>query len=49
MIAFVADNLGAIQELCERFGVTHLDLFGSAAAGCFDPARSDVDFLDATR
>ncbi len=41
----VGANLPAIVELCRRFGVRRLDLFGSAAAGRFDPARSDLDFL----
>ncbi|HZU89290.1 MAG TPA: nucleotidyltransferase domain-containing protein [Stellaceae bacterium] len=31
--------------MCRRFGVRRLDLFGSAAIGRFDPARSDLDFL----
>ncbi|WP_137179947.1 nucleotidyltransferase family protein [Roseomonas sp. AR75] len=36
----------AIAELCRRFGVTRLEVFGSAARGeDFDPARSDVDLL----
>jgi predicted nucleotidyltransferase len=34
-----------LAELCRRFGVRRLDLFGSAATGTFDPSRSDVDFL----
>ena len=38
-------NLAALAELCRRFGVRRLDLFGSAAAGRFDPTRSDLDFL----
>ena len=35
----------ALPALCRRFHVRRLDLFGSAADGCFDPARSDLDFL----
>ena len=36
----------AIAALCRRFGVTRLEVFGSAARGeNFDPARSDVDLL----
>ena len=31
--------------MCRRVGVRGLDVFGSAARGDFDPARSDVDFL----
>jgi uncharacterized protein len=34
-----------LSELCRRFGVQRLDLFGSAATEAFDPTRSDVDFL----
>lgn len=43
--AVVRDNRGAIEELCQRFAVVRLEVFGSAADGTFDPARSDVDFL----
>jgi predicted nucleotidyltransferase len=33
-------------ELCRRYEVTRLDVFGSAARGAdFDCARSDADFL----
>lgn len=36
----------AIAELCRRYGVTRLEVFGSAARGDdFDPAQSDVDLL----
>jgi len=41
----VERNLPAIAELCRRFGVRRLDLFGSAATGHFDDQRSDLDFL----
>lgn len=34
-----------IHRLCRQFGVQQLDLFGSAAGGAFDPARSDVDLI----
>ena len=35
-----------IAELCRRFHVRRLDMFGSAARGIdFDPERSDVDLL----
>jgi predicted nucleotidyltransferase len=39
------DRRAAIVELCRRFSVRQLDLFGSAVAGNFDPERSDLDFL----
>jgi len=38
-------NRQAIAKLCRKHGVRRLVLFGSAAAGEFDPARSDLDLL----
>lgn len=35
----------AISDACRRFGVERLEVFGSAADGRFDVARSDVDFI----
>jgi len=35
----------AVAELCRRYGVARLSLFGSALTAEFDPATSDVDFL----
>ena len=34
-----------LADICRRHGVTRLEIFGSAARGDFDPARSDADFL----
>ena len=34
-----------LRDICRRFRVAHLYLFGSAANGNFDPAKSDLDFL----
>ncbi len=45
MHAAVAQHREAIEELCRRYGVTTLDVFGSATREDFDEARSDVDFL----
>ena len=45
MIDLVANHLDAIAALCREFGITRLDLFGSAAAGDFVPERSDIDFI----
>lgn len=39
----IEDKLPQIAELCRRFGVRKLWLFGSAADGRFDPDTSDVD------
>lgn len=42
----IADRRDALAELCRRFGVARLEVFGSAARGeDFDPAHSDADFL----
>ena len=38
-------HLAEIPELCRRYGVSRLELFGSAASGAFDSRRSDLDFL----
>jgi len=45
MIPLIHDNRAAIEELCRRFHVARMEVFGSAANGQFDEARSDVDFL----
>ncbi len=45
MIAEVTERRAELHDLCRRFGVRRLDLFGSAARGDFDPACSDLDFL----
>ncbi|MBI5364068.1 MAG: nucleotidyltransferase domain-containing protein [Planctomycetes bacterium] len=41
----IESQRAAIQELCRRFGVRRLELFGSAARDDFDERASDVDFL----
>jgi len=45
MISEVAEKKREIQDLCERFDVIRLAIFGSAARGEFDSATSDLDFL----
>jgi predicted nucleotidyltransferase len=45
MIDLIRDNHQQIVELCRRYSIRRLDLFGSAATGAFDPASSDIDFL----
>jgi predicted nucleotidyltransferase len=45
MIADIALRREELRELCRRFHVRRLDLFGSAAGDDFDPTRSDLDFL----
>jgi predicted nucleotidyltransferase len=45
MIPLIEQHREALDDLCRRYRVRTLELFGSAADGRFDPARSDLDFL----
>ena len=45
MIAELSRHHDELVRLCQRFGVTRLDVFGSAVSGEFNSTRSDVDFL----
>ena len=46
MHRIIADNREAIAELCRRYGVARLEVFGSAARGSdFNAQSSDADFL----
>jgi predicted nucleotidyltransferase len=45
MHAVVRQNLTELTELCRRFQVARLELFGSATRDDFDPRHSDLDFL----
>jgi hypothetical protein len=46
MLPLIEMRRNDIADICRRFHVSRLDVFGSAARGSdFDPARSDVDLL----
>jgi predicted nucleotidyltransferase len=46
MIAELENHRTNIADLCRRYGVQRLDVFGSAAtAETFNPDRSDLDLL----
>jgi len=45
MNAAIAAHQADLENLCQRFHVRRLDLFGSALDAAFDTARSDLDFL----
>jgi predicted nucleotidyltransferase len=45
MAAVLDPHLAELRDLCRRFGVARLELFGSATTDAFDPGRSDLDFL----
>jgi predicted nucleotidyltransferase len=45
MIPLIEDKRGAVADLCRRYGVERLELFGSATTNAFEPSHSDLDFL----
>ena len=45
MIREVEEQAKPFEDLCRRFQVRRLELFGSAASGGFNPRSSDLDFL----
>jgi predicted nucleotidyltransferase len=46
MLQQLAEKRREIAVLCRLYGVSSLEVFGSAARGeDFDPRHSDVDFL----
>jgi uncharacterized protein len=45
MISLVEKRKRQVEDLCRRYRVRRLDLFGSAVEGGFDPQSSDLDFL----
>ena len=45
MIQDLKNHSSDLVDLCQRFGVNRLDIFGSASVGNFDPQASDLDFL----
>ena len=45
MNTVIENHRSQLAEVCRRFGVERLDVFGSASRDDFDPQRSDVDFI----
>lgn len=45
MQPFIEAKQEELKNLCRRYRVRRLELFGSAATGTFTPATSDLDFL----
>ena len=45
MIPLIANHTDDVAEICRRRHVKRLEVFGSAAAGDFNPDTSDIDFL----
>ena len=49
LLALLQERLEPLRELCERYGVEKLELFGSAAKGTFGPASSAINLIAAFR
>jgi predicted nucleotidyltransferase len=46
MVPAILEHRKEIADLCRRYGVIRLEVFGSAARGTdFDTDRSDIDFM----
>ncbi|MDR1756916.1 MAG: nucleotidyltransferase domain-containing protein [Culturomica sp.] len=45
MNRIVTDRIPALVELCKKYRVMRMYLFGSAARGDFDEDKSDIDLL----
>jgi predicted nucleotidyltransferase len=45
MIDLLKQHRDQIADLCRRYGVRKLELFGSAASDAFDADSSDIDFF----
>jgi len=45
MISLIEEKRQGLSELCARYSVKRLELFGSAADGTFKTGHSDLDFL----
>lgn len=45
MIALIEQQKASIAEVCRKFGVGRLEVFGSAARGDYDGQKSDLDFI----
>lgn len=45
LLPLIGEQRLGIERLCRQYSVNRLELFGSAATGEFDPAKSDLDFL----
>ena len=45
MISVVSEQAGELEQLCLRYSVLRLDLFGSAATSQYQPEKSDLDFV----
>ncbi len=49
MVDLLTTHADQLKRLCDRFGVSRLDVFGSATSTAFDAQRSDIDLIVAFR
>ena len=45
MVSVIDENKAKLEELCRKYDVARLDVFGSAATEEFDEQQSDIDFV----
>ncbi len=45
MVPAIAEHADELGDLCRRYSVLRLDLFGSSAVGEYRPGECDLDFL----
>jgi predicted nucleotidyltransferase len=45
MQALIEQHRQGLVELCRKYDVRRLDVFGSALRDDFDPSKSDLDFI----
>ena len=45
MIELIQQKRTAVADVCRKFGVRRLEVFGSAVRGGFNPQKSDLDFI----
>lgn len=45
MLPLIEEHLDEVAELCKRYRVQRLDVFGSAVKNTFEQGKSDLDFI----
>jgi predicted nucleotidyltransferase len=45
MVTLIDEHREQVSDLCRKYSVERLDLFGSAVRADFDPDSSDLDFV----
>lgn len=45
MTNVIDEHREEVAQLCRKYGVRQLEVFGSSTGDAFDPQRSDIDFV----